>query len=135
MFDFEKLDLYQEIRSLNARMMKWVLYHPTLDDFFAQEFKLLLTNISAKLAEGTARIAVHDKRRCYTDSRVSVFECITLLHTVKDLGGISDEEFEEFYEELDKVSRMLLGMIRSQRKHKERDWERSRDSHEDQEED
>jgi len=41
---------------------------------------------------------------------------VTLLHLLKDIDAIAEDEFEDFYNDLDKISRMLLGMIRSQRK-------------------
>ncbi|GEM_PF-286296 len=131
MFDFEKLDLYQEIRGINALMMKWVQDHPNMDDYVAEQFKTLLIGIASKLAEGTARMGYQEKKRCYTESRVNVFECVTLLHIMKDVGTIDEERFEEFYEELDKISRMLLGMIRSQRSHRDRGRDRGyqSDSH------
>ncbi len=116
MFDFEKLDLYQEIRLTSSKMFKWVAYHPTMDEAVANRFKVIITGIGAELAEGTARLGYSEKKKHYTDARVLVFEAVTLLHLLKDIDAIAEDEFEDFYNDLDKISRMLLGMIRSQRK-------------------
>ena len=116
MFDFEKLDLYQEIRLTSSKMFKWVTYHPTMDEAVASRFKVIITGIGAELAEGTARLGYSEKKKHYTDARVLVFEAVTLLHLLKDIDAITEDEFEDFYNDLDKISRMLLGMIRSQRK-------------------
>lgn len=127
MFDFEKLDLYQEIRNASSKLLKWVMYHPTMDDYFVERFKFIISSIAGKLAEGTARMSIAEKKKCYTDARVHVFECVTLLYTMKDMDSLGEEEYNEFYEDLDRISRMLLGMIRSQRK--ERDKERNQSSY------
>jgi four helix bundle protein len=119
MFDFEKLDLYQEIRITSSKLFKWVNYHPTLDETIANRFKIIITGIAAELAEGTARLGYSEKKKHYTDARVLVFEAVTLLHLLKDIDAIAEDEFEDFYNDLDKISRMLLGMIRSQRKDRE----------------
>ena len=119
MFDFEKLDLYQEVRAASCKILKWVAFHPTMDEYYSQRFKLVVTGIAAELAEGTARLGFHEKKKHYTDSRVFVFECVTLLHIMKDMDAISEDEFEDFYQDMDKISRMLLGMIRSQRKERD----------------
>jgi hypothetical protein len=70
MFDFEKLDLYQEIREASSKLLKWVAFHPTMDDFYAERFRFVVTNIGSKLAEGTARLGYHEKKKYYTESRV-----------------------------------------------------------------
>jgi four helix bundle protein len=46
-------------------------------------------------------------------ARGSVFECVTLLHLVYDLGQISESQYTEFYNHYEKLSKMLLGMYRS----------------------
>jgi four helix bundle protein len=65
------------------------------------------------LSEGTARVTDTEKKQYFTMARGSVFECVTLLHLVYDLGQISESQYTEFYNHYEKLSKMLLGMYRS----------------------
>lgn len=113
MFDFEKLDVYQVIRSNNSKVLKYVFGHPTMDLFIREQWKRSNLSIMLNLAEGTGRMTNSDKKHFLTIARGSVFECVAILETVKDLELIEQDLFKEFYESYEQISKMLLGMIRS----------------------
>jgi four helix bundle protein len=113
MFDFEKLDVYQVIKSNNSKVLKFIFGHPSMDLFIKDQWKRSNLSIMLNLAEGTGRMTNSDKKHFLTISRGSVFESVAILETVRDLGLIEQEQFKEFYESYEQISKMLLGMIRS----------------------
>jgi four helix bundle protein len=113
MFDFEKLDVYQVIKSNNVKVLKFILGQEALDLYFKDQWKRATLSIVQNLAEGTGRMTNADKKHYLTLSRGSVFESVAILETLKDLGAIEDDLFKEFYDAYEQISKMLLGMIRS----------------------
>ena len=113
MFDFEKLDVYQVIRGNNAKVLKFVFSHPSLDAYLIDQWKRSSLGIMLNLAEGTGRMTNTDKRHYLTLARGCVFESVAILEAVHDLGFIDEATFKEFYDSYEQISKMLLGMIRS----------------------
>lgn len=113
MFDFEKLDVYQVVKSNNSKVLKFIFGHTSLDPFLKEQWKQSGMNIILNLAEGTGRMTSADKKQFLTVARGSVFESVAILETVKDLGLVDDILFKEFYDGYEQISKMLLGMIRS----------------------
>jgi four helix bundle protein len=113
MFDFEKLDVYQEVRTLNAKVLRWMLNSAGVDTYLTDQLKRASLKALLNLAEGTGRMNNADKRKYYVDARSAVFESVAALHLLFDTGAIEATRYEEFYNGYDKASRMLLGMIRS----------------------
>jgi four helix bundle protein len=113
MFDFEKLDVYQVIKSNNSKILQYIFSHLTLDLYIKDQWKKSSLSIILNLAEGTGRMTNTDKKHYLTIARGSVFESVAILETVKGLGLIEDNLFKEFYDTYEQISKMLLGMIRS----------------------
>ena len=113
MFDFEKLDLYQVIRDQNTKVLKFILEHGELDPFIRDEWKKASLSIVLNLAEGTGRMASAEKRNFITIARGSVFGAVAILDIAHQLGFVDDLTYQEFYDGYEKISKMLLGMIRS----------------------
>lgn len=114
MFDFEKLDLYQELKKLNFMVYKKIRSIQDIDSYIIDQWKRASLSSLLSMAEGTGRMTPADKQHYYTNSRGSVFECVALIELIKELGYLTNEEYEEFYLGYEKVSKMLLGMYRSQ---------------------
>jgi four helix bundle protein len=113
MFDFEKLDVYQVIRGNNAKILKFIFSHTTLDLYLKDQWKRSNFSIMLNLAEGTGRMSNSDKKHFLAMARGSVFESVAILEAVNDLGYIDEALFREYYESYEQISKMLLGMIRS----------------------
>ncbi|NUQ26364.1 MAG: four helix bundle protein [Saprospiraceae bacterium] len=113
MFDFEKLDVYQEIRMINGKTLKWLFAKKNADLYLVDQFKRASIGSLLNLAEGTGRMTAPDKKRFYISARASIFECTAILQTLLDLQMIEESFYQELYEGYEKISRMLLGMIRS----------------------
>ena len=113
MFDFEKLDLYQVIREQNTKVFKFILEHSNIDPFILDQWKNASLNIVLNLAEGTGRMVNTEKKNFITTARGSVFEAVAILDIAYHLGFVDDDTQHDFYEGYEKISKMLLGMIRS----------------------
>ena len=113
MFDFEKLDLYQVIREQNTKVLKFILEHGHIDAFIIEQWKKASFDIILNLAEGTGRMVNTEKKSFITASRGSVFQAVTILDLAHRLGFVDEDIFHEFYDGYEKISKMLLGMIRS----------------------
>ena len=112
MFDFEKLDVYQEIRDLNRKVLSFLNGSGQLPAHLSESFKTASLNILLNLAEGTGRMTRAEKKAYYTDARGNVFNCVAMLQTLIDLNLIDYLLYEDFYQGYERVSKMLLGMIR-----------------------
>ena len=113
MFDFEKLDVYQVVKSSNSKVLKFILEHATMDPYIKDQWKQATLSIILNLVEGTGRMNNTEKKHYLTIARGSVFESVALLETSKDLGLLDETQFKEFYDGYEQISKMLLGMIRS----------------------
>ncbi|NUN99111.1 MAG: four helix bundle protein [Saprospiraceae bacterium] len=114
MFDFEKLEVYQEMRGVNLKVLKHLFAQKhTLDPYLQDQFKRASLSALLNLAEGTGRMTNPDKKKFYVTARASVFECVAILQILLDIDAIEKSLYDQLYENFEKVSRMLLGMIRS----------------------
>ncbi|MBK6948860.1 MAG: four helix bundle protein [Haliscomenobacter sp.] len=113
MFDFEKLDVYQEVRAVNLKVLKHLFSVKPLDPYIQDQFKRASMSALLNLAEGTGRMTGPDKKKFYVTARSSVFECVAILQIMYDMEFVDKEFYDDLYAGFDKVSRMLLGMIRS----------------------
>ena len=114
MFDFEKLEVYQEMRGVNLKVLKHLFTHQAeLDPYLQDQFKRASLSALLNLAEGTGRMTSPDKKKFYITARSSVFECVAILQIMHDTDLVEKSFYDDLYAGFEKVSRMLLGMIRS----------------------
>ncbi len=113
MFDFEKLDVYQVVKTNNSKILKFILGHTAMDPYIKEQWKRSSLSIILNLAEGTGRMTNTDKKHYLTIARGSVFESVAILETARDLELLNEALFKEFYDGYEQISKMLLGMIRS----------------------
>ena len=113
MFDFEKLEVYQLAKETNTLVFKFINKQREIDDFVSNQWKRASLSSMLNLAEGVGRISKADKKHFLTIARGSVFECVAVLQSQKDLGLIDDETYSEMYDKYEQVSKMLLGLFRS----------------------
>ena len=113
MFDFEKLEVYTTARILVKKVLYFVYSNPKIDRVLTDQLKRSITSILFNLAEGTGRMTNADKKHFYTIARSSTFESVAILQVIKDQNLIDEATYQSFYNESEKISKMLLGMIRS----------------------
>ncbi len=67
------------------------------------------------IAEGSGKFSKADKKNFYTVARGSVYECVSLFEIILEENQIYKNLFDNFYQKLEIISKMLLGLINSQK--------------------
>ncbi len=115
MFDFEKLEVYQKSKELNREILKFIKENKQIDPYLRDQLKRASISIVINIAEGSGKFSKAEKRNFYTISRSSIYECVSLLELILEENKISKETFNAFYQKYEILSKMLLGLIRSQK--------------------
>lgn len=115
MFDFEQLEVYKKSKELIKETLKLLRENKAIDSYLRDQLKRAVMSIAINIAEGSGKFSKADKRNFYTISRGSTYECVSILEIILEEKYITDEQFKNFYQKLETVSKMLLGLINSQR--------------------
>ena len=113
MFDFEKLEVYQHVNQTNVKVLKEIEGKNSNDPYLYECLKKATVNILLNLSEGTGRITPKDKNEYYTMARSAVFESVAILNLLREMGHVEDDVYHELYDDYERCSKMLLGMLRS----------------------
>jgi four helix bundle protein len=113
MFDFEKLDVYQVVKSQNLKVLAFLSGAGAVDNYIKDQWKRASLSIVLNLTEGTGRMLVQDKKHFYTMARGSVFECVAILDLLHEMQHIDNEFYKDIYDGYEQASKMLLAMYRS----------------------
>jgi four helix bundle protein len=114
MFDFEKLTVYQQAKNLNKEILK-LLKETKLDPFLKGQLKRASISIVLNIAEGSGKFSPADKRNFYTIARGSTYECVAIFQIINEENSIPKPIFDTYYTKLENISKMLLGLINSQK--------------------
>lgn len=115
MFDFENLEVYKKAFDLNHEILNFLRSNKNIDYFLNDQLKRASISIVINLAEGTGKFSKPDKRNFYIIARGSLYECVALLEIIKKENAINQENHEYFYKKFEVISKMLSGLINSQR--------------------
>lgn len=115
MFDFEKLDVYKKTKELNKEVLKFLKENKQIDSYIRDQFRRASISTVINIAEGSGKFSKADKRNFYIIARGSVYECVSLLEITLEESQIAKEKFQDFYQKFETISKMLLGLINSQR--------------------
>lgn len=115
MFDFEKLDVYQKSKELNKEVQRFLRSNKQLDSYLRDQLRRASISMVINIAEGSGKFSLADKRNFYTISRGSVYECVSLFDLLRDDGYVDQHVYQGFYSKFETVSKMLFGLIQSQR--------------------
>lgn len=111
MFDFEKLEVYSRSKLFNKEVSSFV-DSVTLSKNKKDQLERAAFSIMLNIAEGTGRFTKPDKRNFYVIARGSVFECVAIFDYLKDQGLLVLDRFNEYYGQLEEISKMLFAMIK-----------------------
>lgn len=115
MFDFENLDVYNKAKDLNKEVLQFLKENKQIDSYIRDQLKRASISAVINIAEGSGKFSKPDKRNFYTISRGSVYECVSLFDIIKDESQISEDQFDYFYKKFETISKMLIGLINSQK--------------------
>lgn len=107
MFNFEKLNVYQEAILFTNTIYSVTAKWPREEIFgLTSQFRRASVSIGLNIAEGTSRTK-KDFRHFLDLSKGSIYECVAILAIAKQRNYISDAEYKNAYEEIEKLSRMI----------------------------
>lgn len=115
MFDFENLDVYKKAKELNKEILKLLKENRNIDQYIRDQLRRATISMVINIAEGSGKFSKADKRNFYTIARGSVYESVSLLEIIFEEGSIPKEKFDDFYQKFETLSKMLLGLINSQK--------------------
>lgn len=115
MFDFENLDVYKKVKELNREILKFLKENRQIDSYLRDQLKRASISMIINIAEGSGKFSKADKRNFYTTARGSVYECVSLFEMIFEDYQITKDSFDEFYQKFETISKMLLGLINSQK--------------------
>ncbi|GMX57836.1 MAG: hypothetical protein YFSK_1660 [Candidatus Yanofskyibacterium parasiticum] len=115
MFDFENLAVYRKSKELNKEVLGFLKANKQIDAYVRDQLKRASISITINIAEGSGKFSKADKRNFYTISRGSTYECVSLFELIFDEKQISRTQFDDFYKKFETLSKMLLGLINSQK--------------------
>jgi four helix bundle protein len=113
MFDFEKLEVYQIAKTVVHKSLREIYANQRIDPYLKDQWKQASLCILLDLAEATGRLLTDEKRQLINKSRSSVFECASMLEILKELELIDKSDCDWYYEQYERLSKMLLAMYRS----------------------
>jgi four helix bundle protein len=115
MFDFENLEVYKKAKELNKELLAFLRENRPIDNYIRDQLKRASISIVINIAEGSGKFSKPDKRNFYTISRGSVYECVSLLELIYDEKYMESKKFDYFKGKCEIISKMLLGLIKSQK--------------------
>ena len=114
-FDFEKLNVYLVAKQMNKEVLHFLRQTKEIDPYVRDQLKRASISSVINIAEGSGKFSKADKRNFYTISRGFVYECVSLFDIILNENKITQEAFDYFYNRYEQLSKMLLGLINSQK--------------------
>lgn len=115
MFDFENLEVYKKAKALNKEILVFLRDNKHIDNYVRDQLKRASISVVINIAEGSGKFSKADKSNFYTISRGSVYECVSLLEIIADDNDIDQKTFENYKGQYETISKMLMGLIKSQK--------------------
>jgi len=112
MFDFEKLEVYKKAKNINVEISEF-LKSINVDVFLNNQLKRASLSIILNIAEGSGRSTKRDKKNFFIIARGSVFECTSIFDLLFTKKEIEIEKYNYFYNQLEEISKMLYGLIKT----------------------
>jgi four helix bundle protein len=116
MGDFTRLDVWSESQTLAAMVYRVSGSFPASERFgLTQQIRRAAVSVSSNIAEGAGRGVPRSFYSFVRIARGSLHEVRSQLHLAVRLGFVAATEAQPALAQADRVSRMLSGILRSQR--------------------
>ncbi len=110
----EELDVYKKAHELTLKLYKITKIFPNDEKFgLISQIRRAASSINANLLEGSHRINTKEFRQFCGIARGSAGELKYHLLLAKDLGYIATENYDLLIEEIETITKMLYGLIKS----------------------
>ncbi len=111
-FLFEDLDVYKRAVVLAETISGLTGEFSSGTYAISDQLRRAALSISCNIAEGNGRWHVKEKKPFFMIARGSAFECVPLLEVAARLGLIEKDVYQELKAELDKICKMIMGLVR-----------------------
>ncbi len=112
--NFKDLNAWKESHKLVLMVYKMTANFPKSEDFaLTNQARRCVVSISSNIAEGFSRQGNKEKIQFYHMSKGSLTELENQTIISKDLGYMTDLEYNQFLFQIENVGRLLTGLIRS----------------------
>jgi four helix bundle protein len=111
MWDFQKLEVYQKSKNF-CKEISATLREKSFDRVTKDQLRRASFSIMLNIAEGTSRFSNKDRKNFMVVARGSVFECAAILEYLYETTDIEKEEFENYLNSLEQISKMLYSLIK-----------------------
>ena len=116
-YSFEKLECWQYARQLAVWTYKATKDFPSEEKFgIVSQMRRSAVSIASNIAEGTSRIIARDQSHFSTIAYSSTIELLNDLVISNDLGFLSNENYTNGREMIEKQTLLIAGLRRSQQR-------------------
>jgi four helix bundle protein len=116
-YSFEKLDCWQQARQLAVWTYKATKEFPSEEKFgIISQMRRAAISIASNIAEGTSRKTAKDQSHFSTIAYSSTIELLNDFIISNDLGYLSNENYTEGRERIEKQTLLIAGLRKSQQK-------------------
>jgi four helix bundle protein len=114
MFNFEKLDVWQEAIQFADLVYKFTGTFPSEERFgLTNQMRRAAISVSSNIAEGSSRGSRADFSRFVEIATGSLFEVVSQATISRHQNLLAQSAYEEIYAAAEKQSRMLSGLRKS----------------------
>ena len=110
---FEDMESWQKARKLSAAVYRFTSTGPCTKDFaLVRQVRDAAVSIMSNIAEGFERDGTREFHQFIAIAKGSAGELRSQLYVALDVGYVTTETFDQLYEAVTEVSRMLAGLMR-----------------------
>ena len=114
-YSFEKLEVWNLAKELAVSIYKLTEKFPQSEKFgIVSQLQRAALSVPTNIAEGSGRISSKEKANFSAIALGSLMEVLNLLIISKEIGYILDEDLKKFRSDIEKISRKLTNLRKSQ---------------------
>jgi four helix bundle protein len=114
MFGFERLDVWQRSMQFARLIYLHTRKFPADERFgLTNQLRRASVSIAANVAEGSGRNSTREFSHFISIAYGSMMETVLHLRIAKELGFMSNQDFDDLYLQADEIARMLSGLRQS----------------------
>jgi four helix bundle protein len=116
MFEFEKLETFRQSVEFYQELRKGPLNSKSLERYEKDQLGRSALSVVANIAEGNGVRSKKSKANYLRIAGGSLTESAALLILFKEIGLIAQGHFKDLYSRAERISRMLMALIRYNQK-------------------
>jgi four helix bundle protein len=116
-FSFKQLKVWQKAVDFATKVIGTVEEFETSRKHYRliEQLEAACTSVAMNIAEGKGRQTTKEFIQYLFIARGSLFEVVTLLIILRNLGWLSREQVDAFQEDAEEITKMINAMIKSMR--------------------